>query len=213
MVTANALSRLSLLDEFGVPDMNVKVHHLIRITPAKMEEFKMETAKDETLQLLSHQVTQGWADSVKKIDPGLKPYWPLRDDISIEDGLLLLGSRVIMPESLRGNILQQIRGGHLGMEKCKLRAKSCVYWPGIYKEIEHLANSMYQNSAGLEGLSDHLLGDLCPCCLDPTKDKIFAWRLLPDSWGELKWPRCHPCQVLSAHIIFKGLVEALIQGL
>ena len=141
MVTTDALSRLSPLDEFEVPDMNVKVHHLIRITPAKMEEFKMETAKDKTLRLLSHQVTQGWADSVKKTDLALKPYWPLRDDISIEDGLLLLGSRVIVPESLRGNIFQQIHGGHLGMGKFKLRAKSCVYWPSIYKEIEHLANS------------------------------------------------------------------------
>ena len=27
------------------------------------------------------------------------------------------------------------------MEKCKLRAKSFVYWPGIYKEIESLVNS------------------------------------------------------------------------
>ena len=141
MVTADALSRLSPLDEFEVSDMNVKVHHLIRITPAKMEEFKKETAKDETLQLLAHKVMQGWPDSGKKIVSALKPYWPLRDDISVEDGLILLGSRVIVPESLRGNILQQIHGGHFGMEKCKLRAKSCVYWPGIYKEIENLVNS------------------------------------------------------------------------
>ena len=59
MVTADALSRLSPLDEFEVSDMNVKVHHLIRITPAKIEEFKEETAKDETLQFLSRQVIQG----------------------------------------------------------------------------------------------------------------------------------------------------------
>ena len=141
MVTADALSRLSPLDEFEVSDMNVKVHHLIRITPAKMEEFKEETAKDETLQHLSRQVIQGWPDSGKKIVPALKPYWPLRDDISVEDGLIFLGSRVIVPESLRGNILQQIHGGHFGIEKCKLRAKSCVYWPSIYKEIENLVNS------------------------------------------------------------------------
>ena len=76
MVTADALSRLSPLDEFEVSDMNVKVHHLIRITPAKMEEFKEETAKDETLQLLAHKVMQGWPDSGKKIVPALKPYWP-----------------------------------------------------------------------------------------------------------------------------------------
>ena len=151
MVTADALSRLSLLDEFEVPDMKVKVHHLIRITSAKMQEFKDETAKDQTLQLLSRQVVQGWPDSVKKVDSVVKRYWSMRDDISVEDGLLLLGSWVIVPESLRGNILQQIHEGHLGIEKCQLRAKSCVYWPNIYREIETLINSCavcqkYQNS-------------------------------------------------------------------
>ena len=37
--------------------------------------------------------------------------------------------------------MQQIHGGHLSIEKCKLRAKSCVYWPSAYKEIENLLNS------------------------------------------------------------------------
>ena len=67
MVTADALSRLSPLDEFEVPDMKVKVHHLIRITPAKMQEFKDETAKDQTLQLLSCQVVQGWRTVLRKL--------------------------------------------------------------------------------------------------------------------------------------------------
>ena len=53
MVTADALSRLSPMDKFKVPDMNMQVHHLIRITPVKMNKFKDETAKDET----SRQVT------------------------------------------------------------------------------------------------------------------------------------------------------------
>ena len=73
MVTADALSCLSRMDKFEVPDMNVQVHHVIRITPAKMQEFKDETAKDEILQLLSRQVTQGWPDSVKKVDPAVNP--------------------------------------------------------------------------------------------------------------------------------------------
>ena len=59
MVTADALSRLSTVDQLEVPHMKVKIHHLIRITPAKMEKFKEETAKDETLQLLSRKVIQG----------------------------------------------------------------------------------------------------------------------------------------------------------
>ena len=151
MVTADALSRLTPLDEFEVPDMKVKVHHLIRITLAKMQELKEKTTKDHTLQLLSRQVMQSWPDNVKKVDPAVKPYWSLKDDISVEDWLVFLGSRPIVPESLRGNILQQIHEGHLGIEKCKLRAKSCVYWPNIYREIETLVSSCgvcqkYQNS-------------------------------------------------------------------
>ena len=70
----------------------------------------------------------------------------------------------------------------------------------------------HSNSAGLEGISDHFLGDLCPCRLDPLENMISAWRLLFASWGELKWPRYHPCQILLGHIIFKGLLEGLIQG-
>lgn len=55
MVTADAFSRLSPVDKFEVSDMNIKIYHLIRITLAKMEEFKEETAKGETLQLLSRK--------------------------------------------------------------------------------------------------------------------------------------------------------------
>ena len=128
MVTADTLSHLSSLDEFEVPDMNVNIHHRIRIFPAKMQEFENETAKDKVLQQLSQQVVKGWPDSVNEVDLKVKPYWSLRDEILVENGLVLLGSCVIVPaESLRGKNLQQIHRGHFGIEKCKLRAKSCVH--------------------------------------------------------------------------------------
>lgn len=118
---------LSLLDEFEVPDMNVKIHHPIRIAWAKIEEFKEKTTKDETLQLLSHQVIQGRPDSVKKIDPTVNLYLSLRDDKSIEDRPIFLGSHVTIPKCMGGNILQHIHRGYFGVEKCRVQAKSCVY--------------------------------------------------------------------------------------
>ena len=85
-----------------------------------MEEFKEETGKDETLQLLSWKVIQGWPLSVKKIDPEVKSYsiWPLRDDISIDDGLTFLGSRVIIPEERQHLAANPQRGSWY--RKCKL---------------------------------------------------------------------------------------------
>ena len=35
-------------------------------------------------------------------------------------------------------ILKQIHEGHLGLNKCKLRAKETVYWPGLNNELEDL---------------------------------------------------------------------------
>ncbi|XP_038077275.1 uncharacterized protein K02A2.6-like [Patiria miniata] len=38
-------------------------------------------------------------------------------------------------------ILQQIHSDHQGMEKCKLRMKSTVYWPGVYKDIRNIVTA------------------------------------------------------------------------
>jgi transposase InsO family protein len=54
--------------------------------------------------------------------------------------MVLKGERIMIPEPMRKETLQKIHAGHQGVNKCQLRAKSCVYWPGINKEIEQLVN-------------------------------------------------------------------------
>ena len=151
MVIADTLSRLSSQDKEEIPGMKINSHHLVEITPIKLNEVKEETAKDETLQVLLQQVIQGWPDTIKKVQPAIKAYWSMRDDIFVHEGVLMLGSRIIIPEVLRPMVMAEIHKGHLGMEKCKLRAKSCVYWPDIYKQIENTVASCdtcktFQNS-------------------------------------------------------------------
>ena len=43
---------------------------------------------------------------------------------------------MIIPESQRDDILEKIHQAHQGVAKCQLRAKSCVFWPNINKDIE-----------------------------------------------------------------------------
>ena len=143
MVVADALSRLSPVEKHEIPEMKVRIHHVVSVTPTKLELIRQETATDMTLQLLKQQVTDGWPDSIKKIQCSIRPYWSVRDDVAIEDGTVLVGSRIVIPNSLRQNILQQIHSGHQGIDKCKLRAKSCVYWPGIYKDIDNMVTNCH----------------------------------------------------------------------
>ena len=51
--------------------------------------------------------------------------------LTIEDGLILKGMRIVIPDKKREEILKQIHEGHLGLNKCQMRAKETVYWPGI----------------------------------------------------------------------------------
>ena len=56
----------------------------------------------------------------------------------IEDGLILKGTRIIIPNKKREEILNLIPECHLGLNKCKMRVKETVYWLGINKQLEHL---------------------------------------------------------------------------
>ena len=65
----------------------------------------------------------------------LHPYWNFWDELSVKDGLVTKSSKLCIPSSLRRKILEQIHEGHQGMEKCMLKARESVYWPGISDDI------------------------------------------------------------------------------
>ena len=70
-----------------------------------------------------------------------KPYHAFREEISYHMGILLKGTRIIIPLALRRETLRLIHQGHLGMEKNKQCARMSVYWPGLDNEIEHLVSN------------------------------------------------------------------------
>ena len=58
--------------------------------------------------------------------------------MTIEDGLILKGTRIVIPSQKQAEILNLIHKGHLGLTKCNLRAKETVYWPGLNDQLEEL---------------------------------------------------------------------------
>ena len=93
----------------------------------------MATQTDDKLAILKHTIMQGWPKTIKQVPPMLHPYWTFREELTIEDGLILKGTRIIIPNNLHKTILELIHEGHLGLNKCKLRAKETVYWLGLNK--------------------------------------------------------------------------------
>ena len=53
---------------------------------------------------------------------------------------MLKGDRILIPKVMQPDMIKRIHAGHQGAEKCKLRAKSCVFWHNINKDLDDVVN-------------------------------------------------------------------------
>ena len=137
---ADALSRVSPTpaEEDGIQLPIVAVNLITSSVPVSSDEIKMihgETARDATLNLLRHYIHVGWPVDRRMLPRELHNFWNYREDLSMENGLITKGARLVIPSTLRSKVLEQIHEGHLGIEKCMLKAREAVFWPGISNDI------------------------------------------------------------------------------
>ena len=90
-----------------------------------------------SLQQLKGIIITGWPDSRDELQADLKPYWSYRGELAVIDGIILKGKCIIIPNSLRKQVLNQLHTNHMSIEKTKLLAHECVYWPSINADIEN----------------------------------------------------------------------------
>lgn len=68
----------------------------------------------------------------------VRQFWSIRDQLSTDGGLVLYGSRIVIPLASRRNILAKLHAAHQGIVRTKRRAQQTVYWPGITNDITML---------------------------------------------------------------------------
>ncbi len=83
---------------------------------------KMETGKDEILTEVKTYIRNGWPEK-KKLKKELIPYFQRKEEIYIENDILLWGHRVIIPQSLRKRMLNEVHKDHLGIVKTRTTAR------------------------------------------------------------------------------------------
>ena len=79
--------------------------------------------------------SQGWPDK-STIDRAYLPYTQVQEELSVENGLLLEGSRLVIPKPLQTDILQKLHSGHQGVVKCRERAKQSDWWPRLCTQLQ-----------------------------------------------------------------------------
>ncbi|UYV66076.1 K02A2.6-like, partial [Cordylochernes scorpioides] len=90
--------------------------------------------EDTTLKAVVNYLEQGWPDK-KKMSQALLSYWHVKDELGVQNGLLMRRCRLVIPASMKLEILDKLHAGHFGITKTRLRARETVWWPGISEEI------------------------------------------------------------------------------
>lgn len=144
MLVADTLSRASVtcIDDTAreiSEDIDVQVHTLLREFPAsdaKLNEFRRETQSDPVLAKLIQLLRVGVPGDTRDLHPEIKQYAKIWQDIYELNGILFVHGKIVVPSSLRHQMLLKLHEGHLGIEKCKGLARSCMYWPGLSRDLE-----------------------------------------------------------------------------
>ena len=169
---ADALSRLPqpVTTESDCPpgDLVHLVNHLssTTITAAHIRRW---TDTDPVLSKVRNYLQQGWPSS--ELEKEFKPFKSRRNELSIMDGCILWGARVVVPPPGRKAVLEELHETHLGANKMKALARGYIWWPKMDEDIEEVAKR-------------------CSSCQQaspsPPKAPLHSWE-----WPSQPWSRLH----------------------
>ena len=138
---ADALSRLPIpsSDTDCIPGSIIGLIDFMSSTPMSSELVKKHTQRDPVLSRVCQFVLKGWTE--KKLGEPFFPYESRKYELSVQDGVLLWGSRIVVPPRMRSCVLDELHETHQGIVKMKGLARGYVRWPGMDSDIEKLVKS------------------------------------------------------------------------
>ena len=118
---ADCLSQLGAQrDNIKPPKMHLyKITNQLSTRTDSLKQLRVATQEDEELALLKHTITKGWLRNIKEVPNVLQVYWTFREELTVEDGLTLKGTRIVIPSKKHEVILKLIHEDHLGLNKYK----------------------------------------------------------------------------------------------
>ena len=98
LVVADALSRAPISRP---PDDDIAAVSSLALTPfnrQRLGELKHATSSDGTMRELMSIILKGWPDYRNEVPSAITPFFDYRDELTVQDGIVLRGERVVIHE-------------------------------------------------------------------------------------------------------------------
>ena len=79
---------------------------------SRLDEIRSELKKDEILKVVIHNVEHGWPENQRDVYGQMVKFWNERGNLTVHEGLLLRGKQIVIPSSLRTDVLRHLHDGH-----------------------------------------------------------------------------------------------------
>ena len=170
-LNADALSRLPLKSVSPSVGEEAEVFQLSYFDelPVTAKQISEATSHDPILSTVLEFTLTGRPNVVQ--DESLKPFFIRRTELSVEQGCVLWGRRVVSPPKYRSKILEDLHDQHPGMCRMKALARSYLWWPRLDQEIELEVRTCHVCQASLK---------------TPPSAPIHPW-----NWPSQPWKRIH----------------------
>lgn len=133
-VVADALSRLPVSDTENGTQFEEDVVSLIML-PLTLTDFQEATTTDVVLPRVIRYTLSSWPDDSFALTD-LRPYFNVRDQLSLHNGILFQGEKIVVPEQLRDRIVQLGHETHQGISRTTTIIRDKYWWPRMSQEIK-----------------------------------------------------------------------------
>ena len=145
------------------------ISHLL-VASTTLQTIQNATQEDQSLQELQQYIIQGWPDTKYGLPSYITPYYDIRDELTVQQGMVLKGNTLVVPQAARKFALERIHSSHMGANACIRRAREALYWPGM---TSHIRNHVQK----------------CSICRDydnkQQKEPLLAHEVPPRPWAKV----------------------------
>ena len=174
-VHCDALSRLPVPGDVTspspVPAETIHLMEFLNDSPVSADQIRSWTGRDPVLSAVLKFVRDGWPRHTPSLGPEFQPFKCRESELSVQDGCILWGARVIVPPQGRKQVLTMLHEGHKGETRTKSFARMYVWWPNLDDDIVSMTKQC----------------DICQA----HRSNVPETPIHPWAWPSRPWERIH----------------------
>ena len=99
----------------------------LSVQSVTLDRVRTMSASDPDMLELADLIENGMPDSRLKMPASLKDFFQFRDELSTIDGVILYRDRIVVPKSLREEVLDALHAAHQGVKSMIAGAEASVF--------------------------------------------------------------------------------------